>query len=73
MKITLTKQQIEENKTRRDKANEGCNRCPCCGSYVHMLPVQETIIGIFHVYRIDKYWCSNCGAEWQSDKYRVKM
>ena len=72
MKITLTKKQIEKNKKRRDKANKGCDRCPCCGSYIcaHKLSVQEKIIGLFHVYYVDLYWCDNCGAEWQSDKYR---
>lgn len=31
MRITKTSTQVSESKRRRETANLGCNKCPCCG------------------------------------------
>ena len=31
MKIIKTKEQADALKLNKEKANEGCDRCPCCG------------------------------------------
>lgn len=48
--------------------------CPFCGESKHITFKKDSIpdgqCHYFHVYYVDLYWCDNCGAEWQSDKYR---
>lgn len=31
MKITKTSSEAFEERKRRENANKGCNKCPCCG------------------------------------------
>lgn len=71
MKITLTAEQAANFKNTRELANKGCKVCPCCHTGSHTSYVYWTRIGLFHAYRADCYNCEKCGAEWQSDWYRV--
>ena len=79
MKIIKTGIDLEE----REKANEWCRFCPCCGC-MKSYPF-ETAGGIKHtvskeikrdegddtskIILIDCYECPDCGAEWQSEPY----
>lgn len=33
MKITKTSSEAFEERKRRENANKGCNKCPCCGEH----------------------------------------
>lgn len=86
MKITRTPRDIEEKELERQKANEGCDICPCCGedkSWDFSLEKGET--GIYHstdtrlkggffsrYYTVDMYECSKCGTKWESEPYNYR-
>ena len=72
MKITLTAKQAASFKDMRERANEGCRVCPCCRSGLYIPAAYRTTIGLFHTYRTDLYHCRECGAEWESERYRTK-
>lgn len=74
MTITKTSDQVRASDARRREGNKGCDVCPCCykkdgvvenGSY-HRLGR-----GSFHctAFRVDKFTCLYCGAEWEGDPY----
>ena len=71
MRITCTNKEYQEMKAARDAANEGCRVCPCCKSGLYNSLVYRTQTRMFHTYRIDLYSCPNCGAEWESEPYRI--
>ena len=80
MKIIKTKEQADALKLNKEKANEGCDRCPCCGRKCGLnglrLPMSnKTWYGGFlktRHYQIDTYICSSCGAEWESEPYEIE-
>ena len=74
MKIIKTKEQVDALELSKEKAHEGCDRCPCCGKkYGFTVPTwyKAWRTGFFVIkhYRIDGYVCSSCGAEWESEPY----
>lgn len=75
MKIIRTKEQADALKLSKEKANEGCDRCPCCGKAYYGFVVSKlynTRWGDFlktRHYKIDVYTCSSCGAIWKSEPY----
>ena len=79
MKITRTADDVYRNEQARKRANIGCDKCPCCGNNKvdkHIpVPYVEITEGFFNVtrtsYMKDKYSCSKCGAEWESDPYKL--
>lgn len=71
MRITRTDKEYQEMKAIQDAANEGCRVCPCCKSGLYTSMVYRTQVGILYTYRIDLYTCPNCGAEWESEPYRI--
>lgn len=79
MKIIKTKEQVDALRLNKEKANEGCDRCPCCGKKYGLngllLPMSKTwCTGFFKTrhYKIDTYICSSCGAVWESDPYEYE-
>ena len=80
MKIIKTKEQADALKLNKEKANEGCDRCPCCGRKCSLnglrLPMSnKTWYGGFFKtrhYQIDVYTCSSCGAVWESEPYEIE-
>ena len=73
MQITFTKQQADDNEERKRKANEGCDKCPCCGyKPENRVVIEEKHIGLFKTWVIDKYHCPKCDARWQSDRYYIE-
>lgn len=71
MKITRTNEDAMRICAIREKANEGCRVCPCCNTGFYTSYVYWTKNTLFHTYRADCYRCRECGAEWQSDWYKV--
>lgn len=72
MKITKTSSEAFEERKRRENANKGCNKCPCCGEpFVGITYKNLKVKGVFSVkmYYTDRYSCSKCGAEWESEPY----
>lgn len=74
MTITKTKEEIDRKRQIREKANEGCDRCPCCGSWdVSNYDLREILIHRalfrFDTYYIDCFRCDHCGAEWEGEPY----
>ena len=83
MKITKTPDDIKKFEYRKQVANEGCNKCPCCGETRSFNYHSGKVTGIdspvctirckgfFNIkfYKIDKYKCFTCGAEWESEPY----
>lgn len=76
MKIIRTAEDVRAKSDAREKANEGCGVCPCCGNAVerpryNYLQVMPT--GRFRTatMQIDNYSCPECGAEWESEPYPV--
>lgn len=79
---------INADKAAKEKANAGCNICPCCGESSRMyveFANKPHVRGIAHNscdyyrgffkqrhYVIDKYHCYSCGAEFESDVYEVQ-
>lgn len=87
MRITKSGEQVWRERTAREIANTGCDKCPNCGEtsgfFTNLKYGQKGGImsagyksyckGIFKmkVYRIDRYVCQTCGAGWESDPYEV--
>ena len=78
MKITKIGINLEE----REKANEGCNVCPCCGcsktynyasgKYINCITKETKRVkseNPFKIMLIDCYECPVCGAKWESGLY----
>lgn len=57
--------------TGRQKANEGCDKCPFCETPTEHFALRLITKGIFKIryYNQDVYRCSNCRAEWDSELY----
>lgn len=79
MKIIKTKEQADALKLNKEKANEGCDRCPCCGRECGLnglrFPISKTWYGGFFKtrhYQIDTYTCISCGAVWESEPYEIE-
>ena len=78
MKIIKTKEQADALKLNKEKANEGCDRCPCCGKAYYGFTVSKLCktwcTGFFKTrhYKIDVYTCSSCGAVWESEPYEYE-
>ena len=78
MKITKTSDRASFLKMSKQNANKGCDKCPCCGKPIKFPSlVSRTWYesgGLFGLgkskhMKVNYYWCSSCGAEWESDPY----
>lgn len=72
MKITLSAKEVERRRDLKKKANEGCNKCPCCNETSITAGLHYYITkGFFipRVYNVDVYICRKCGARWESEPY----
>lgn len=50
MKITKTSSEAFEERKRRENANKGCNKCPCCGEpFVGITYKNLKVKGVFSV------------------------
>lgn len=80
MKIIKTKEQADALKLNKEKANEGCDICPCCGRKNSLngliVPMwnKTWYAGFLKTrhYQIDVYICSSCGAVWESEPYEIE-
>ena len=74
MKIIKTSEQIEQGKKNRQKANIGCDICPCCKSknVEYQFTHSSTEFKIFSVkfYDVDRWKCNNCGTIYESEPYQ---
>lgn len=84
MKITKTNKDVINRNHRKSLANEGCDKCPCCGETKELrFDYENGTTGIDsgmrrdwregffkpkHM-RVDCYTCHTCGAEWESEPY----
>lgn len=78
MQITKTSDRAAYLKQARRVANDGCDKCPCCGETYRGFfapPVRAWYErGLFRTGRhvaVDCYTCDACGAEWESDPYEI--
>lgn len=83
MRLTKSEKEVSDAKERREKANAGCKKCPCCGEektfddyaangilnkgVLSGLRYRFTFWGLVR----DCYSCLSCGAEWESDPYKL--
>ena len=79
MRIIRTPEDKEKERIEREKANEGCDVCPCCGKidkiYVSIDDGNKCNCckcNIESIGKVDSYICYHCGAEWESEVYGVK-
>lgn len=85
MRIIRTNKNAAAATLNRQRANAGCNICPCCGETHSSLEYMQKGImdsgivsgflrriyyGPFGAKYADVYSCKTCGAEWESEKYR---
>lgn len=74
MKIIKTADRVAFLKRAEQIANQGCDKCPCCGKPYNGIPTVKTWYecGLFKVgksMKVQGYKCYSCGAEWESDPY----
>lgn len=85
MRITKTIDQVNQLKSSRIKANEGCYVCPNCGNTkiansFYINSDSDSIIKLtsyvvkeslfkYKSGTIDHYKCRKCGVEWESEIY----
>ena len=72
MRITKTRDQVNNFERNEAIANFGCNTCPCCGNPVWgSLVSRSWIEGFFRTrhMKVNCYTCDSCGAQWESDPY----
>ena len=79
MKIIKTKEQVDTLKLNKEKANEGCDTCPCCGIKDGLNGLILSMCKTWYAgflktrhYQIDVYTCSSCGAVWESEPYEIE-
>lgn len=60
MKITKTSSEAFEERKRRENANKGCNKCPCCGEpFVGITYKNLKVKGFFSVKMCYELWVRN--------------
>ena len=67
MKITKTPEQIKREQAIRDKANEGCHVCPCCGES------KTDIEYAMNEHRYDKGISVSTAEEWEERFFNLRV